>query len=134
VEELLKEINESAATQPAEHADSKLRQLQKERLAVLKQIAADKKTLFEQARTSPDVMLQPELAALKAELDICETDDAKTPVLERIAANCKKQEDYFEKLYKGGRVVATDWLVAKAARLEAEIELERAKTKGPAKP
>ena len=123
-------VNRGTANQPTQ---SKVRQLQKERLAVLRQIAAYKKELVQQLKATPDVMFQADLAALKAELELCDSDDARIVVLQKIVVNASKQEENSEGLYKGGRIVHPEFLAAKANRLEAEVELERAKAKVAAK-
>src|SRR5262249_38423917 len=79
--------------------ESNVRQLQKERLAVLKQIAADKKALVQQLRATPDVMFEADLAALKAELELCDSDDARIAVLQKIVATARKQEENSEGLW-----------------------------------
>jgi outer membrane protein TolC len=45
-------------------------------------------------------------------------------------ANAKELEEYSDKMYKAGRYLRSELLTAKANRLEAEIDLERAKAKG----
>jgi len=109
--------------------ESKVRQLQKERLAALKEIAAEIKRLFNQGQTSVNMMLQADSAALKAELELCEHDVERVPVHEKLVANARELEGFDEQRFKAGRIPHSELLTAKVNRLEAEIDLERAKAK-----
>jgi RNA polymerase sigma factor (sigma-70 family) len=106
---------------------SKIRQLQEERLAALKEIAAEKQGLVRSGRINPNEWLQADTAALKAELEFCESDQARVVLLEKLVANAKEVERVNELRFKAARIVRSELLTAKAARLEAEIEVEKAR-------
>ena len=110
-------------------SDSKVRQLQKERLAVLKEIAADKNGRYQQGHLTADDALQATAEVLKAELELADSDDARIRVLAQLVQIAKELEDINDQRFKAGRCPPSDRLAAKANRLEAEIELERAKAK-----
>jgi len=116
--------------------ESRVRQLQNERLAVLKQIAADKQAQVNasQGHVTAEELMQANSAALKAELELCESENATILVLEKLVANAREFEKSEETLFKIGRCASYEFYAAKANRLEAEIELERAKAKVAPKP
>ncbi|HLN28182.1 MAG TPA: sigma-70 family RNA polymerase sigma factor [Gemmataceae bacterium] len=116
------------------HEESKVRRLQKERLAALKGIAAERKGLHEQGRLSVYELLQANSAVLKTELELCESDAARILVHEKLVANAKENEEMVARMFKDGRVVHSELLTAQANRLEAEIDLERTKAKAAPKP
>lgn len=108
---------------------NKIRALQKERLAVLKEATADIKSAYLAGRTSVD-RLQ---AALKvqhaAELDLCEKDEERLVVLKELLKLAQENEQTVEQRYKAGDLPKSDYLAATASRLEAEIAFERLKAK-----
>jgi len=75
------------------------------------------------------------LAALNAELDLCQRDKDRVTVLEKFVAAMKRFEEMAAQQHKAGLVPPSALLKAKLARLEAEIALEhtRAKASDPTK-
>ena len=121
---------------PAEQpADDKVRSLLKERLATLKEMAAESEKVFEQTgRSSPEDVLQAKTLVLLAELDLCDSDRERVGIHEKIVALAKGMEEITDTRFKAGRAQHTDLLKARADRLNAEIALERARAKAATQP
>lgn len=115
--------------QAAQPKDSKVKELLKERLATLKEIAVQIERAYKGRAMSIEQLQDANLAVLKAELDLCESDKERIAVLEKIVELAKTQEKQAVEAVKGGAVSGTTALKAKVSRLEAEIALERAKVK-----
>lgn len=107
----------------------KLKELLKERHATLKEIAAQTARAYQTRGVPIERLHEAEEAVLKAELDLCDSDKERIAVLEKLVALAKGQEEREMELVKAGSVPGTALLRAKANRLEAEIALERAKSK-----
>jgi outer membrane protein TolC len=66
---------------------------------------------------------------LNAQLEQCESDKERIKVLEEMVALAKESEKNAVQRYQTGAAPQSDALMATAARLDAEIALERAKSK-----
>jgi hypothetical protein len=117
-----------------EAKDCKLKELLKERLAVLREVSSEVTANYRQGKESFDRVQQATRALLDAELDVCETDKDRITVLEKIVILAKQNETHAEQRFRLGGVPRTHVLMATAGRLETEIALERAKSKAPARP
>jgi len=117
-----------------QRAESKVRRLQEERLSILKEIAAEKESLYRTGRTTANELLPAKSAVLRAELELCGSDQARIVVLEKLVTNAKELEEFNETLFHAARVPRSEFLTAKANRLQAEIDLERVKAGSMAKP
>lgn len=113
----------------AEPQDSKLKILLKERLAVLKEIAAQTEKAAKSGEVPFERVLRASEAVLKAELDLAESDKQRIAVFEKMVALAKQREEQAVNVVKMGQAPANLVLQAKVSRLEAEIALERAKSK-----
>ncbi|HKB41601.1 MAG TPA: hypothetical protein VKD72_34575 [Gemmataceae bacterium] len=127
--------NAAGAAPPASDGTPKdkgtrLKALLRERLAVAREAAAlaDKAYKAGVAASFTQVH-EANLAVLNAELDLCERDKDRIPVLEKFVAAMKRLEDSVAEGHKAGTRSSGEMLKAKLARLEAEIALERAKAK-----
>jgi hypothetical protein len=109
---------------------SKLKELLKERLAALQEVASQTKAA---ARRDPSVSLaqvnQADRAVYQAELELCDTDKERAAVLEKMLSAAREWEKVVEEMVKAGLAAPRETLKAKAARLEVEIAWERAKVK-----
>lgn len=121
----------SAAGEPA---NAKLEELLRERLAVLREVAKLTAAEYRIGKASIDRVHHAQAAVLAARLESSESDKDRLAVLAEAVALAKDNEKTAAQLYETGRVPASDPLVAKAGRLEAEIALERARAKLPARP
>lgn len=108
--------------------DTRLKELLKERLDTLKEIAAQTEKGFKGGQVPMGRVLEANQAVLRAELELCESDRDRVAVLEKIVKAAREREEFVAK-QASSAVPARDVLKAKADRLEAEIALERAKQK-----
>jgi hypothetical protein len=107
----------------------KLKQLRQERLATLRELVEQTQREYQAGKASFDQLHQATQALLHAELELCSSDKERIVVLEKILAQAKQHEETAVQRYKSGNVTASDALRAKAARLEAEVALERTKSR-----
>jgi hypothetical protein len=112
-------------------ADAKLKELLQERLATLRKLVKQTQADYLAGKVSFDRLHQATRALLDAELEQCESDKERIPVLEKIVALAKDSEKSAVQRYETGNATQSDALMATASRLEAEIALERAKSKAP---
>jgi len=106
-------------------SDPKLKQLLRERLQ-LRQKAADMvRQLNTTARTASVVeVIEADIAALRAELDLADSKDARVAIWEKIVA----QEKQREKLLTGDQGLSgLERIDVRVRRIDAEIGLERAR-------
>lgn len=127
-------LADSPRAQAGESKDAKVKELLKERLVVVRKIAKQTEQEYRIGKVSFDRVHQALRAVLHARLELCESDRERVTVLEEAVALAKEHEKTAEQLYQTGKVLASDPLLARAGRLEAEIALERAKAKISAKP
>ncbi|HLW64720.1 MAG TPA: hypothetical protein VKS79_05320 [Gemmataceae bacterium] len=110
-------------------ADSKIKQLQKERLAILKDVARLAKERIRVGQGTVEELRDAERMLLDAELELCSTDKERVEVLERHLSQAQEIEQMMDKMAKAGIVRTSSSLLAKADRLQVEIALARAKEK-----
>ena len=109
--------------------DTKLKELLKERHATLKDLARQMAKAYQGGGVPIDRLHETERAVLVAEFDLCDTERDRAAVLEKIVALSEKQEEGTAEAVKSGAAPASASLRAKVNRLEAEIALERSKSK-----
>ena len=119
---------------PSETKNARVKQLLKQRLATLHELVKVATAEYRAGRTSFDRVQQATRALLDAELEQCESDKARIDMLEKIVALMTESEKNAVQRYQTGAASQSDALMATAARLEAEIALERVKSKASAKP
>jgi outer membrane protein TolC len=121
-------VNLSRKDQTEESA-KKIKELQKERIATLKEMADAITRLFQSGHGSFDAVLEARLLLLKAELDAAEKEADRITLYKNFVDESRKIENLAEAKVKAGRGTQASVLKVKAMRLEAEINLERAKAK-----
>ena len=109
--------NRPAKDQPV--LESKVRQLQKDRLAALREIAAEKENAYQQGVDTIEHVLQARQLALRAELELCESDN-ESKLLEEIVHLGKELEKYADERFKAGRLPHHE-LLTDQGRAEAEV-------------
>ena len=109
----------------------KVRELQKERLALLRQVADWTTQAYKGGRFELLAVLEARREGIAAELELCETHKERLAVLEKAVELAKETEKSTEKLVEGRVAARTEQLKARANRLQAEIELEKAKAAQP---
>jgi outer membrane protein TolC len=120
----------SRADEPKPTGESaKIKELQKERLAVLKEAARFAKERMRNGQGTADELREAERMLLDAELDLCNNDKERVEILERHLAQAQEIEKMMDQLAKAGLLGTKSTLLAKADRLQVEIALARAKEK-----
>jgi len=109
--------------------ESKVKSLQKQRLAVLKEATTEIKSTYLAGRTSLDRLQAALRDQYEAELELCETDKDRLRVLEVILKLASESEQSLEKRYKAGDLPKSELLAATAATLQAAISVEKLKAK-----
>jgi hypothetical protein len=119
------------AEEPAksEAKSAKHKELLKERLAVIREIAKLATDAYKAGTGSYDEVREASRMVLVAELEQCDSDKERIAVLEKFVVEAKKQEEHAGQLSKTGQAPTRMVLKAKADRLQAEIALEQAKAK-----
>jgi outer membrane protein TolC len=113
----------------AEESAKKVKELQKERIATLKQMADQTTKLFQHGSVSFEELCEARLLVLKAELDAAEKESDRITLYKNIVDVLKEYETWADGRFKSARGTMISVLKVKAKRLEAEINLERAKAK-----
>ncbi|MBA4062552.1 MAG: hypothetical protein C0501_02375 [Isosphaera sp.] len=111
--------------------NAKIRELQKERLAVLRQIADQTNTAYKGGQVPLTTVLEAQREVNAAELELCETHKERLIFLEKKVELAKDTEKNTEKLVQAHTAPQAHLLRARANRLQAEIELEKEKAVRP---
>ncbi len=114
---------------PKEAKEGKIKELQKERIATLKKLSECVSDLYTFARATGAEVIDARRMLLKAKLDAAEKESERVTILKNFVDKWKESEKLAEELTKSARVSGAAVLQFKAMRLEAEIELERAKAR-----
>lgn len=112
-----------------ESNDSNLGELLEERRVTLNEVASHTKKLYEVGMVSISEVTKANWALQEAELEMCQTDEERIAVLEKMVTEAKLLEKHSGKMFDEGLATFLETLNAKAGRLEVQIALERAKTK-----
>jgi hypothetical protein len=112
-----------------EESAKKVKELQKERIATLKQMVDVDSKLERDRVVSFDEVIEARLLVLNAELDAAERESDRVTLYKNIVDVLKEYETFAERTAKIAKVTTASVLKVKARRLEAEIHLERAKAK-----
>jgi hypothetical protein len=112
------------------NTSSRTKALIQERLETLQKIADRVRLLNERGTVPNEAVRKANLRVYRAELDLCdETAKDRIAILEKFVGVHKEIEDQISNLAKRGVVPTEDMDEARVNRLEAEIELEREKTR-----
>jgi hypothetical protein len=112
-----------------EESAKKIKELQKERIAALKEMAEITTRLSMNGRTSPEEALEATLLVFQAQLEAAEKESDRIALYKKMIDSLKGLETLAEERMKTARGTAATVLKVKARRLEAEIHLEQAKIK-----
>ncbi|VTR92523.1 unnamed protein product [Gemmata massiliana] len=110
----------------SEESAQKIKALQKERIAALKDVAEQTAALFKNGRTTADEVYEARLTALRAELDAAEKGPERVALHKSVVDVLKEYETWAVAQHEAARATAATALKVKARRLESEIHLERA--------
>jgi hypothetical protein len=112
-----------------EESAKKVKELQKERIATLKEMVDLTAARFQSVRASYEEVCEATLLLLKAEVDAAEKQADRITHYKNIVDLLKGYEQWADGRVKSAQAPASSVLKVKARRLEAEIDLERAKAK-----
>jgi hypothetical protein len=121
-------VNPSRKDQTKESAQ-KVKELQKERIATLKEMVDQGTRLFQSHRASFEEVSEARLMLLTAELDAAETESDRITLYKNMVKVLDEYEVWARTRVQFARMTEFSLLKIKARRLEAEINLERAKAK-----
>jgi hypothetical protein len=107
----------------------KIKELQRERIATLKQMVDANSRLRERRLASFEEVAEAKLLLLNAQLDAAENESSRITLYKRIVDVLKEGEKFAEDAVMTAGGTQARVLKVKARRLEAEINLERAKAK-----
>jgi len=106
----------------------KVKQLQDERVAALKDLTQVTDRLYRTARAEAGSAYEARLMLLTAELDLAQNNAERMKLYENFVGVMKEYEEYAIARKQGAKGTEIDVLKAKAARLEAEIALEKVRS------
>ncbi len=112
-----------------EDSAKKVKELQKQRIATLKEMVDATTDQFRNGRVPFEEVLEAKLLVFKAELDAADKESDRITLYKNIVDQLKKFEVIADQRVKAAQTSQSTFLKVKARRLEAEINLERAKTK-----
>jgi hypothetical protein len=115
----------SAADPPAD--SPQVKQLLKERLAILTTIYEERSQAHKQGLMSLDRVQDAQQALLEAKLELCETKAQRLAIHEEFVSLARQTAQVVEALAKAAEVPHDQLLSARLRLLEAQIRLERTK-------
>jgi len=118
-----------AKASPSSASDRKVKELLKERLAVLREVEARAIASYEAGHTPLEQVQQARRAVLDAELALSESSKQRIAILEQLVAMSKDAEQVATRRSEMGVTSRGEALIARASRLEAEIKLEQEKAR-----
>jgi hypothetical protein len=119
----------SETSKSPEQFKNELQQLLLERKMVLSSIVDSMKIFVDSGRIGLDAYMDANIALLRAEMDLCQRPNERLEILQKIVQFHRECEAWTARRATDGRATQMDVDKAKAARLEAQIELAREKLK-----
>lgn len=117
----------SAAVTAAEANEARIDMLLKERHATLMAVVESTTALYRNRQATQLEVSEANLAAQRAELELCKTKAERIAVLQKMVAEFQTEEKIARAAYEAARATRIPLLQAQANRLEIEVALERAK-------
>ncbi len=109
----------------------KVKELQQERIATLKQLVDVNAKLFQSGTVPLDAVLEARALVCEAELEAAEKQSDRITLHKNLVDLLKQMEDVAKHRFETARSSPAPLLKIRARRLKAEIDLERAKAKAP---
>jgi hypothetical protein len=107
----------------------KVKELQKERIAALREVADQISVMFRNGRAEFDEVFDSQLLLLDAQLELAEKESDRITLYRNMVDVLKNYEEVADGRVKSAQGTRAAALMIKARRLEAEIHLEQAKAK-----
>jgi hypothetical protein len=120
----------SAVDIPTSDAQTRVKSLQQELIATWKEAVDSAEALRKNARASVAEVFEVQRQLLDATLDAAETKEERIGILQSIVELQRKWEAWAEGARGSARVSPVEALRAKAARIKAEIALEKERSVG----
>jgi len=120
---------DSPKPQAAEANDSKLKDLLKEKLVILREVASAQIDAQKVGQVSFAEVYEANQAVRNAELDLCDTATERGVVLEKMLASAKDHENNIALLAEASEVPTIAAIKAKVSRLDVEIALARVRAR-----
>jgi hypothetical protein len=118
------------AAEGREKYEKELQQLLTERKRLLSNVVDSMKIFLESGRIGLDEYMQANIALLRAEMDLCKTQNERIEILQKIVQLHRECEAWMARRAAEGRATEADVKKMKIGTLEARIELVREKLKG----
>ena len=118
-----------AAAKGREEYEKELQELLTERKQVLSDVVASMKIFLESGRIGIDEYMNANIALLRAEMDLCKTQNERLEILQKIVQLHRECEAWMARRAAAGSATEADVKKMKAATLEARIDLIREKLK-----
>ncbi len=112
-----------------EESAKKIKDLRKERIAVLKELVDHLSTRYKAGQASPEELLDASILLFKAELETAEKGADRISLYTKMIDTLKQYEQLVKAQFGVGKATSGDVLNIKAKRLEVEILLEQEKMK-----
>ncbi len=119
-------VKRVARESPLPH-DDQLHQLLLERQQLLEGIAENAKRFVDAGRMTASEYAQAKKAALRARIDLCETQAERVAIHEQILALDRRAEAWTERRAAAGQTGESDLAQARITRIESEIDLLRSR-------
>ncbi len=107
--------------------NSRIKPLQQELIATLNEVVEAANVQKQQARGSATEVLEAQRQVLDATLDAAESNEERVKVLQSILDVQRQLEAWAKNGHSNGRITTIEVAKAKAARIKAEIALEKEK-------
>lgn len=125
-------VPSNAGKNQHDESDRKVKQLQQERIATLKQAADIADKLYKNARVTPEEVCEAQLQFLRAEFDAAANEADRVAWCQKCVDALKNYEQIAAAAVQNAKGTQVSALKVKASRLEAEILLEQAKARAAA--
>ncbi len=125
------DAREKAPQDEIEASAKKVKELQKERITVLKEAAEASMKLAQTTRIDFSEAVEDRMALLTAELDAAESGAERISLYQKAVSTLKAYEELARAQKEAARATELSMLRIKARRLEVEIQFERARMKEP---
>jgi outer membrane protein TolC len=112
-----------------EESAKKIKNLQKERITVLKELVDHLSTRYKAGQASSEELLDASILLFKAELETAEKGSDRISLYTKMVDTLNQFEQFAKVQFGVGKVTTGDVLKIKARRLEVEILLEQEKMK-----
>lgn len=109
--------------------NDKVKELLRQRLEIFRSIESLTRPAVKAGGISTEELIKATRNVLNAELELCDTDEERIVILEKLVELAKTAEGTRQQMFKANRIALSDALPYALDRLQAEIDLERVKAR-----